>query len=340
MSAAAGRWRAYLELARVSNVPTVAGNAIAGTLVGTFGRTDVPAADLVRGAAITATACGLMYVAGMALNDFADRRIDAVERPGRPIPSGRVSPEAALAFASTFLLGGLTLLLLVDRAALVAGAALAACIVLYDLVHAATRLSVVLMGACRALAMATAGLAFGLPAAPAPLVVAAALLAAYVASFSVVARREAEVLGGTGRCGACGHPLGPGGGCPECGGAAAPNRLRVRPALARLIGGLPLLAAAVMPSSLLLPKPLTPQAIALVLALLASVAFLLAWTTAAAKWIERTPPRIGAAVTMWIAGISLADATLCLLAGSLVGAAACVACFLVTCWGQRRIAGT
>ena len=37
-------------------------------------------------------------MAGMALNDYADREIDAVERPGRPIPSGRVTPEFALAW--------------------------------------------------------------------------------------------------------------------------------------------------------------------------------------------------------------------------------------------------
>ena len=39
----------------------------------------------------------------MALNDWADRELDAVERPERPIPSGRVSPDQALAVA-----GGLT----------------------------------------------------------------------------------------------------------------------------------------------------------------------------------------------------------------------------------------
>ena len=36
----------------------------------------------------------LMYLAGMALNDYADREIDAVERPSRPIPSGRISPSS------------------------------------------------------------------------------------------------------------------------------------------------------------------------------------------------------------------------------------------------------
>ena len=33
--------------------------------------------------------------AGNAVNDYFDREIDAVNRPGRPIPSGRISPESA-----------------------------------------------------------------------------------------------------------------------------------------------------------------------------------------------------------------------------------------------------
>jgi hypothetical protein len=41
-----------------------------------------------------------LYASGMALNDYADRAIDAIERPGRPIPSGRVSPAFALDLAA------------------------------------------------------------------------------------------------------------------------------------------------------------------------------------------------------------------------------------------------
>ncbi|MGC9540734.1 SCO3242 family prenyltransferase [Streptomyces sp. UG1] len=44
-----------------------------------------------------------LYWAGMALNDYADATVDAVERPDRPVPSGRVPRRAALAVA-----GGLT----------------------------------------------------------------------------------------------------------------------------------------------------------------------------------------------------------------------------------------
>jgi geranylgeranylglycerol-phosphate geranylgeranyltransferase len=38
--------------------------------------------------------------ASMAINDYYDRQIDAVNEPARPIPSGAVSPREALVFAS------------------------------------------------------------------------------------------------------------------------------------------------------------------------------------------------------------------------------------------------
>ncbi|RGA05190.1 4-hydroxybenzoate polyprenyltransferase, partial [Microbispora triticiradicis] len=46
-----------------------------------------------------AAASVLLYWAGMALNDWSDRELDAVERPERPIPSGRISPAGALGVA-------------------------------------------------------------------------------------------------------------------------------------------------------------------------------------------------------------------------------------------------
>ena len=46
-----------------------------------------------------------LYLAGMALNDYADREIDAVERPGRPIPPGACRPEFALGLAGALTAG-------------------------------------------------------------------------------------------------------------------------------------------------------------------------------------------------------------------------------------------
>ena len=50
-----------------------------------------------------------LYWAGMALNDYADATVDAVERPERPVPSGRVPRRTALAVAGALTAGGLAL---------------------------------------------------------------------------------------------------------------------------------------------------------------------------------------------------------------------------------------
>ncbi|MDH5663430.1 MAG: geranylgeranylglycerol-phosphate geranylgeranyltransferase [Candidatus Bathyarchaeota archaeon] len=44
--------------------------------------------------------------ASMAINDYYDREIDAINEPNRPIPSGAVSPKEALSFAAVLSLVG------------------------------------------------------------------------------------------------------------------------------------------------------------------------------------------------------------------------------------------
>ena len=72
-----------LRLGRISNVPTVWTNALAGSVIAGGGqRPDQIALILI---AMTA-----FYVGGMYLNDFFDRAIDARDRPGRPIHAGEI----------------------------------------------------------------------------------------------------------------------------------------------------------------------------------------------------------------------------------------------------------
>ncbi|NEC02030.1 UbiA family prenyltransferase, partial [Streptomyces anulatus] len=82
------RLRAWAELLRVSALFSVPGDALAGAAA--VGRRPG------RGTALAIGASLCLYEAGMALNDWADRDEDAVDRPHRPIPSGRISPAAAL----------------------------------------------------------------------------------------------------------------------------------------------------------------------------------------------------------------------------------------------------
>ena len=73
-----------LKLGRVSNLPTVWTNVLAGTVL---------AAGAVQGwrTGLVMLAMSLFYIGGMYLNDYFDRAIDATERPQRPIPAGDIS---------------------------------------------------------------------------------------------------------------------------------------------------------------------------------------------------------------------------------------------------------
>jgi len=48
----------------------------------------------------------MLTAASMAINDYYDREIDAVNEPKRPIPSGLIKPKEALAFAFTITVTG------------------------------------------------------------------------------------------------------------------------------------------------------------------------------------------------------------------------------------------
>jgi 4-hydroxybenzoate polyprenyltransferase len=77
----------------------------------------------------------LLYWAGMALNDYADRDLDLLERPERPIPSGRVLPGEALALAAGLSVAGVaTAAWAGGRPAAGAALALVSTVWAYDLV--------------------------------------------------------------------------------------------------------------------------------------------------------------------------------------------------------------
>ena len=99
------RWRHRLadlaELVRAPAALSVPGDVLAGAVAS--GR---PLGPRTLGT-MTSSVC--LYWAGMALNDYADATLDAVERPGRPIPSGRVPRRTAFAAASALTAAGIGL---------------------------------------------------------------------------------------------------------------------------------------------------------------------------------------------------------------------------------------
>ena len=173
----------WLQLARVSNTPTVVSNTVAGAALVDGG---APAGDV----AVVAVAMALFYTAGMVLNDVLDLGVDRRERPERPLPSGRVSVRAALSAAVGLLAAGEILLGIVGWRPALAGLALVALIVLYDAWHKGNVVSPVLMGACRAMVYVVAGLALT-ASPPWELWAGAGMLLLYIVGLTQVAKAEA-----------------------------------------------------------------------------------------------------------------------------------------------------
>ena len=178
----AGGLRTHLVLGRVSNLPTVWTNALAGAALAGFGLS-------AGGWLALLLALTLFYVGGMYLNDAFDARVDARERPARPIPSRLIGREAVFAIGAAMLAAGAALGFALGPAAGIAGLALAAAVVLYDWLHKRTPLAPLLMGACRFLSYAMAALAAGGPTGAALL--GAAGLFAHVVGLTYAARQEA-----------------------------------------------------------------------------------------------------------------------------------------------------
>ncbi|MCA2214349.1 SCO3242 family prenyltransferase [Jidongwangia harbinensis] len=169
---------ALLELVRAPAALSVPGDVVAGAA----------AANLVdRRTAGLACSSVCLYWAGMAANDWADRALDAVERPERPIPSGRISPPAALGVAAGLTAAGLVAAGLGGgRRSLGVATALAAAVWFYDLRLKNTAAGPAGMAACRALDVLL-GASRGRMARAVP---AAATVAVHTWTVTELSRRE------------------------------------------------------------------------------------------------------------------------------------------------------
>ncbi len=171
-----------LELVRAPAALTVIGDTMAGGYAG-GGR-------LHGRRWLLPLASVFLYSGGMALNDYADRELDAVERPERPIPSGRIAPRRALGIAAACMTVGLGLAATGGgRRAVAVALPLVAAIVSYNTVFKDTPVGPASMAACRGLDVMM-GAGGARRAAP-----AAATVALHTAG--VTAQSRGEVHGGS-----------------------------------------------------------------------------------------------------------------------------------------------
>jgi 4-hydroxybenzoate polyprenyltransferase len=170
--------RSLVELVRAPAALSVPGDVVAGAAAGGV---------LGPRTAGLAAASVCLYWSGMAANDWADRDLDAVERPERPIPSGRITPPQALGVAAGLTAAGVALAALAGgRRALSVALPLAGAIWAYDLRAKNTPAGPAVMAACR-------GLDVLLGASPGRVVralPAALTVAAHTYTVTALSRRE------------------------------------------------------------------------------------------------------------------------------------------------------
>ncbi|MDQ1135585.1 4-hydroxybenzoate polyprenyltransferase [Microbacterium sp. SORGH_AS 1204] len=136
----------YLDLVRAPASLTVLGDALVGAL---SARRPGRESLACTGALATSSVC--LYSAGMALNDWADADLDALERPERPIPSGRITRSRALAVGAGLTVVGVGSAFAAGRASGAVSLALAGALWAYDLVFKSTAAGPVVMAVCRGL---------------------------------------------------------------------------------------------------------------------------------------------------------------------------------------------
>ncbi|MAT69311.1 MAG: hypothetical protein CMJ58_07265 [Planctomycetaceae bacterium] len=186
----AARLLAWRQLLRLGNVFTAVSNIAAGFLL--VHRDWAPAGELVW----LGLAAALLYAAGMALNDAFDADVDAQERPERPIPSGRITRQAAFAGGWLLMAGGVIAAVGAATssariAPVVVGGCLALMIVMYDGGLKHTSAGPWAMGWCRLLCVLLGASGAANLAAELAAWKYAAAVGAYTVGLSYLARDEA-----------------------------------------------------------------------------------------------------------------------------------------------------
>jgi heme O synthase-like polyprenyltransferase len=173
--------RTLFVLGRVSNLPTVWSNCLAGWWLsggGNFWKLPF----LLLGASA-------LYTGGMFLNDAFDADFDRQRRASRPIPSGKITLETVWRFGWAWLALGILCLLFLGKMAGALAIVLMICILIYNVAHKFITASPWLMGLCRFWVYVIAGTA-GANHLNGKSIWCGLALAFYIVGLSYVARRE------------------------------------------------------------------------------------------------------------------------------------------------------
>ena len=175
--------KSFLELCRISNLPTVWTNVLTAVVLSVSGFSWFN--FLILGISMS-----FFYSGGMCLNDICDADIDRIKKPLRPLPSKRVSIKNAYLLTIVLFVIALAFLLFVPhKVAIFTGFMLLVAIIAYDMFHKVHPVSVVLMAACRLMIFVITAIAvtgtIGLFAA-----IAGSVQFVYILVLSMIARYE------------------------------------------------------------------------------------------------------------------------------------------------------
>jgi len=175
--------RTLVILGRVSNLPTVWSNCLAGWWLG-GGENFANLPWLFFGVSA-------LYIGGMYLNDAFDVDFDRQHRPERPIPSGAISLPVVWGWGLAWLGLGALSLIFIGKVTGALALVLILCIIIYDATHKVITASPWLMGACRFWIYVIAGstASWGVNGWP---IWCGVALALYVAGLSHMARLESS----------------------------------------------------------------------------------------------------------------------------------------------------
>ena len=185
------RLKKYLLLIRLPNVFTTPSNILAGYFAAAFTVAEADVTHLIT----LMISSGLLYIAGIVLNDYFDIEIDKRERPSRPLPSGKISKRHALTIAIVALLIANTIALVLGPTSVAVSLILTLAIIAYDYQLKHGVVGPFAMGSTRFL-----NVIFG--ASPVLLYInnhslaivgtAAASLFLYISSITILSKKEAE----------------------------------------------------------------------------------------------------------------------------------------------------
>jgi 4-hydroxybenzoate polyprenyltransferase len=142
------RLRMFLGLSRISGLPTVWSNCLAGWWLG--------GAENQQRLPFLMVATSLLWLGGSFLNDAFDAEFDRTHHPARPIPSGVITRGAVWRWGLVWLIAGSLALLWIGEVPWGLGLGLILCILLHDTLHKWAAIAPIFLGLCRCFLYLTA----------------------------------------------------------------------------------------------------------------------------------------------------------------------------------------